>query len=60
MKLFREILWITFQFVYFLVFSIPLCIILLIGLYIIDLIKRAGASLALDKRFKNNRYTYSK
>jgi len=40
MKLFREILYITFQFVYFIVISIPLCILLLIGLYIIDLIKK--------------------
>jgi hypothetical protein len=60
MKLFREILFVTFHIVYFIVISIPICILLIIGLCMIDIIKRAGVSLALDKRFKNNRYTYSK
>jgi hypothetical protein len=42
MKLIREILYITFQFVYFFIVSIPLCILLLIGSYLFYKIKRAG------------------
>jgi len=42
MRIFREILYITFQFVYFFIVSIPLCILLLIGTYLLYQIKRAG------------------
>jgi hypothetical protein len=42
MKLFREILYLTIQFVYFIIVSIPLCILLLIGSYLFYKIKRAG------------------
>jgi hypothetical protein len=41
MKLFREILYISFQFVYFFIVSVPLCVLLLIGTYLFYKIKRA-------------------
>lgn len=42
MKLFREILYLTFQFIYLIIVSIPLCLLLLIGTYLFYKIKRAG------------------
>jgi hypothetical protein len=42
MKLFREILYITFQFVYLIIVSVPLCVLLLIGTYLFYKIKRAS------------------
>jgi hypothetical protein len=42
MRIFREILYLTFQFVYFFIVSVPLCVLLLIGTYLFYKIKRAG------------------